>query len=67
MTNSNEDHCLKNAEHFTAVRGRAAKDRIKAQFKTMHDAEEFASSFGDGRTMIYAVCIDGRSAHIRNA
>jgi hypothetical protein len=30
-------------------------------------AEAFAATFGDSRTMIYAVTAEGRSAHIKNA
>jgi hypothetical protein len=67
MLNENERKVLREAAYFSAVRGRTARDRKKEEFDTIAEAEEFAASFCDGRTMIYAVCADGRSAHIRNA
>ncbi len=36
-------------------------------FATLELAEAFATTFGDRRTMIYAVTAEGRSAHIKNA
>jgi hypothetical protein len=33
----------------------------------MDQAEAFAATFGDRRTMIYAVTAEGRAAHIKNA
>jgi hypothetical protein len=65
--NSHEFLCMMSADHFSAVRGRTIKDRKKATFKTIEEAESFAAKFGDGRTMIYAVTKSGHSAHIRNA
>lgn len=67
MTNPHEDFCLNNADHFTAVRGRARKDRTKVICKTLQEAEAVAAKFGDSRTMIYAVSAAGHSAHIKNA
>ena len=67
MLNSHENYCMENADHFTAVRGRTIRDRTKSKFKTMQDAEHFAASFGDGRTMIYAVSVNGNAAHVKNA
>jgi hypothetical protein len=62
-----EANCLATASHFVAVRGRTPRDRIRATFATLADAETFAATFGDRRTMIYAVTAEGRSAHIKNA
>lgn len=67
VLNDNEKSCLDNASYFTAVRGRTASQRTRKQFDTLADAEKFASEFGDGRTMIYAVSVSGMSAHIGNA
>lgn len=61
-----EAYCLANAAEFSAARGRGATRTIKT-FPTQAEAETFAASFGDGRTMIYAITPDGHSAHIRNA
>ena len=62
-----EANCLAAADHFVAVRGRTPRDRIRKTFATLADAEAFAATFGDRRTMIYAVTAEGRSAHIKNA
>lgn len=67
MLNTHEQFCLDNADHFTAVRGRTVRDRTRARFETMQGAEDFAASFGDGRTMIYAISATGNAAHIKNA
>ena len=64
--NPREQYHLDNALHFNAVRGRSPRNRIKCQFHTLEDAREFAATFGDGRTMIYAVSEFG-SGHICNA
>ena len=34
---------------------------------TGFEANCFAATFGDSRTMVYAVTAEGRSAHIKNA
>jgi hypothetical protein len=62
-----EQHCFQNAAYFTAVRGRSPFGRIKQKFDTHQAALDFAATFGDGRTMIYAVTAAGRSGHIGNA
>jgi hypothetical protein len=62
-----EAHCLAAADHFVAVRGRTPRDRSRETFATLAQAEAFAATFGDRRTMIYAVTAEGRSAHIKNA
>lgn len=61
-----EIRCLAQADHFIATRGRATT-RTSERFDTMELALDFATTCGDGRTMIYAVTADGNSAHIRNA
>lgn len=63
-----EQHCLENAEHFTAVRGRNPALRIKEVFDSLEDAQAYAArKFGaDKRTMIYAVTDTGSHAHICN-
>lgn len=63
---SHEQHCLDNAASFSAARGRGFS-RTVHYFATMEAAKEYASTFGDGRTMIYAVTADGSGAHITNA
>lgn len=63
---SHETFCLENAAHFVAVRGRGAQ-RTREQVATLADARAYATGFGDGRTMIYAVTAAGNSAHIENA
>lgn len=62
-----EANCLSQADHFVAVRGRRPRDRSRATFASLADAEAFAATFGGRRTMIYAVTAEGRSAHIKNA
>jgi hypothetical protein len=64
---SHEAFCLAKADHFVAVRGRTPRDRSRETFATLAAAEAFAATFGDSRTMIYAVTAEGRSAHIKNA
>ncbi len=62
-----EATCLATAHHFIACRGSKPATRIRARFDRIDQAEAFAASFGDSRTMIYAVTAEGRSAHIKNA
>jgi hypothetical protein len=62
-----EANCLAAADHFVAVRGRTPRDRSRETFATLELAEAFATTFGDRRTMIYAVTAEGRSVHIKNA
>lgn len=62
-----EAACLATADHFIACRGSKPATRIRARFDRIDQAEAFAASFGDSRTMIYAVTEEGRSAHIKNA
>jgi hypothetical protein len=69
MTNKLNDYeakCLRDAVSFTAVRGRGAS-RIRADFATYNEALRHAATFGDGRTMVYAVTDAGMTAHITNA
>jgi len=65
--NPHETFCLANADHFTAARGRIAGHRTVAKFPSLDAAKAYASTFGDRRTMIYAVTALGNSAHITNA
>ena len=62
-----EANCLAAADHFVTVRGRTPRDRSRETFSTLELAEAFATTFGDRRTMIYAVTAEGRSAHIKNS
>lgn len=62
-----EATCLATTDHFIACRGSKPATRIRARFDLIDQAEAFAASFGDSRTMIYAVTAEGRSAHIKNA
>ena len=61
-----EKFCFETATHFIAVRGRGAK-RTRERFSGFQESVNYASSFNDGRTMIYAVNALGNSAHICNA
>jgi len=47
--------------------GNQHRDRSRETFATLALAEAFAATFGDRRTMVYAVTAEGRSAHIKNA
>jgi hypothetical protein len=62
-----EATCLAAADHFIACRGSKPATRIRARLDRIDQAEAFAASFGDSRTMIYAVTAEGRSTHIKNA
>ncbi len=62
-----EANCLADADQFIASRGSKPATRIRARFDRMDQAEAFAATFGDSRTMIYAVTAEGLSAHIKNA
>lgn len=55
------------AVKWTAVRGRNPRNRARITVPTLADARRWAASWGDGRTMIYAVTADGQSAHVTNA
>lgn len=57
---------LARAEYYTAVRGFGG-NRTRAEFKRLEDAKAAAASFGDGRTMIYAVAGNGQSIFIQKA
>ena len=63
-----EQHCLTNAQYFTAIRGSRPSQRIRKEFDTLDQAIEYAEkTYGDNRTMIYAVTETGSHAHIQNA
>lgn len=57
-------HCIANAAYFTAIRGRNPLTRSRVEFDTLEAAKEYAASFGDKATLIYAVTAQGRSAPI---
>jgi hypothetical protein len=61
-----DQHCFDNAILFTAVRGRRPADRTRVEFDTLEEAKAYGRSFADGRTIIYAVTVKGRSAPIAN-
>lgn len=62
-----EQHCKENAQYFTAIRGSRPSQRIRKEFKTLNEAIQYAKTYGDNRTMIYAVTDTGSHAHIQNA
>jgi hypothetical protein len=62
-----EANCLADADHFIACCGSKPATRIRARVDRIDQAEAFAATFGDSRTMIYAVTTEGRSAHIKHA
>jgi hypothetical protein len=62
-----EPNCLAAADQFIACRGSKPATRVRARFDRNDQAEAFAATFGDSRTMIYAVTAEGRSAHVKNA
>lgn len=68
MTNLNtyEADCLADAAFFTAVRG-FGRNRNRAEFNTINEAIEHGKTFGDNKTMIYAVTHAGMTGHIQNA
>jgi len=51
--------------HWVVVRGRG-KNRVRQTCKTFFDVVDYATQFGDGRTMCYAVNEHNSSAHICN-
>lgn len=66
--NPHEQFCFDTATHFSAVRGRiAAGTRTREFFKTLDAAKAYGETYGDKRTMIYAVNSLGNSAHVCNA
>jgi hypothetical protein len=62
-----EANSLAATDHFIACRGSKPATRIRARFDRIDQAEAVAATFGDSRTMIYAVTTEGCSAHIKNA
>ena len=61
-----EEKIFNEATHFVAVR-RVAGVKTRAEFKLLDEAKEYGTSFGDKRTMLYAVNEHGSAAHICNA
>jgi len=63
--NAHEAFCLNTATSFSAVRGRGA-NRTREDFKSLEAAQAYATTFGDKRTMVYAVNDMGNNAHVGN-
>lgn len=57
-------YCIANAAYFTAIRGRNPLTRSRVEFDSLDAAKEYAASFNDKATLIYAVTAHGRSAPI---
>lgn len=66
LTNTHEQFCFDTAIMFTAVRGFGTK-RVRKEFASFDEAVAYGATYGDKRTMIYAVNDLGNSAHITNA
>tara|TARA_B100000530_G_C15885801_1_gene459341 strand:- start:320 stop:523 length:204 start_codon:yes stop_codon:yes gene_type:complete len=64
--NDYEQQCFDNAVSFTAVRG-LGRNRVRKDFTTFDDALEYANTHNDKRTMVYAVTVDGMTAHVCNS
>ena len=62
-----EAFCPDAATQLVAVRGLTPAKRAREAFASLPAAKACAATFGDGRTMIYAVTAFGKSAHITNA
>ena len=62
-----EEKCLKAAVKFSAVRGAKISNRIRQEFATLPEAQAYGATFGDKKTMIYAITEQGNNAHICNA
>lgn len=66
FTNTHEQFCFDTAVEFSAVRGFGTK-RTRKNFTQYQDAIKYAQTYGDKRTMIYAINAIGNSAHLLNA
>lgn len=64
--NTHEAFCLNTATSFSAIRGRGFQ-RTRKDFTSFEDAQAYATTFGDKRTMVYAINALGNCAHICNA
>lgn len=62
-----EQMCFDAAVVFAAVRGAKPNTRIRQEFANFADAQSYAATFGDKKTMIYAITAQGNNAHICNA
>ena len=67
FTTAHEENIFNQATYFVAVRGRNRFNRTRDEFPCIEEAKQFASNFGDNRTMIYAVNKHGSAANICNA
>jgi len=63
---SYEETIFNEAIYFAAVR-RVGGIKTRAEFKALDEAKEYGASFGDNRTMVYAINQLGCSAHICNS
>jgi hypothetical protein len=61
-----EQMCFDNATVFSAVRGNLTT-RTRQEFASFADAQNYAATFDDKKTMIYAITAQGNNAHICNA
>lgn len=59
-------YCIQNATHFRCVRGLNPLTRTRENFPSLEQAKQYAATFGDRRTIIYAVTSNGRAAAIAN-
>ena len=66
FTNPHEEFCYNTATSFSAVRGFGA-NRTRKDFATFDEAKAFGATYGDKRTMVYAINDLGNYAHICNA
>lgn len=62
-----EEFCFNTAVYFTGIRGRTPKHRTREEFDSFQEAIDYATTFNDKRTMIYAVNAVGNNAHICNS
>jgi hypothetical protein len=62
------NHVVKTAHLFTAVRFKGRGQFDRKEFKTLAQAIRYAElSYGDNRTMIYAVGENDHAVHIMNS
>jgi len=66
FTNTHEQFCFDTAVEFSALIGFGGK-RTRKNFTQYQDAIKYAQTYGDKRTMIYAINAIGNSAHLLNA
>ena len=64
-TTQYEKFCLDTAVEFTCARGRGVTRTVQ-RFSSYDDAVTYAATYGDKRTMVYAINEMGNAAHICN-